>query len=189
MRLYKSLLPFLIALAALGYINQASACSLKSLKQVDKCTVNDKLLILLGKNAKFETSDDSSKSDYERIIMDNKPSMTELEARLVTWKENAKVKVRFAKKVDSIKYLRRAMVACGINEANDSFFAENLKKSLNQATLTCLEDNQSQIQTERDQKKQEAQQKKQLLKAIKEFNCGSLQGYLKRVCQYNKLEL
>lgn len=168
------------------------ACNQNSVAGLNDCQVKDLWVQLLQKirpDVEYTLDENDTKTPWQRLTMENKPTLAEMQTELAAWKALKMPRAQLLDDVKGLKYKREAMVLCGYNIPNAVIFFRDIEKDMNRTKLDCLISKQAEIQAEIDTAKTKETQRGTLKRSIKDENCGPLNGYLKKLCQYNKINL
>ncbi len=78
------------------------------------------------------------------------------------------------------------MVKCGLNQPNLKLFLKDLVAKEKRAALDCLMTKDSQIKAEKQAKEAKEIAVKALKEELKNCDCSTESGYVKKLCEYNK---
>lgn len=178
-------------------ITNANACSTTSVIKMEKCKVKHKFFAILGKIRPDQEytlepikKGDDKKSLYQRLLMENKPTIKEMEKELQKWKDSIRPELQFKDDLKALKYSAMSSVRCGFFRANNKLLKKNILINRDVKKLDCLKEKEVEIQAEIDEIKSIKLQTKMKRQLIKDYDCQTIdESYLKHVCEYNKMRL
>lgn len=177
---------------------KAQACGTNTVARIEECTLDDRLKPLLTelgykrKDYKFsrKSGQFDTRSLYERLIMQDKPTLDFFEAALSTWKLDQTARLNYKNRFKNINNLREAMTKCNISEPNAKLFAKRLQDTMDEGSLSCLEEKQVEIDAELAAQKATEDSYIKVKEDLKSYNCSKLgTKFQKLTCAYIKGQL
>ena len=177
------------------FFSSSYACSTQTVAELESCKVKDYLPQILnsirpGEEYVFEPRQNISdaRSQYERLSMNNKPTIQEMRTELERIKDNLRPKVQFKESMRKLKYGPLASQRCGFSQPNYKILAKKLIKQMDQSKLTCLQEKDLEIKAEIADIQSKQTQREMIREALKNYDCETIaEDYAKQLCLMNKL--